>query len=297
MGEKIFGEMKIEDLNELANNLRKTKEFDEIRLLCAENEIPEETAEAFIKGDRLILIASQGTEWGLVHAAVKQDDHTEDRSEAAGRICRGMLLPLHPEPGAASTGKMQATEKDANTPPVIHTIEDVKEKLRAELNIYRDGDSKYVVEKLIELCQKDKALLEAIMLPHKTYDKAFQYFYEKSRTVGYKMPSGNMVYLDNDTAVKLSVEYFKKDDAAEAKVKNMPKPASKQEKTKWSDDKSKVQPAKPKADTKPALAAAKQTEMKQDEPKKKTAPHKEPAPKVQKPKTKDMDGQLSLFDI
>ena len=100
-----------------------------------------------------------------------------------------------------------------------YTIENAREKLEAELKFYRDGDSKYVVEKLIERCEVDKELLNAIMLPHKSYDKAFQYFYQKSRTVGYKMPHGNMVYLDNEMAVQLSIEYFKQDDAAEEKKK------------------------------------------------------------------------------
>lgn len=38
MSEKIFGEIQnTQELNELAVNLRKNKEFDEIRLLCSEN--------------------------------------------------------------------------------------------------------------------------------------------------------------------------------------------------------------------------------------------------------------------
>lgn len=128
-------------------------------------------------------------------------------SEAVKRISKGWLLPG----------------------PILinYTVEDVKKKLCAELQIYRDGDSKYVVDKLISLSEKDEELLNAIMLPHKSYDKAFQYFYEKSRNVGYKMPHGNMIYLDNDMAVKLSVEYFKRDDAAESKKKQRKKVISK----------------------------------------------------------------------
>lgn len=282
MSNKIFGEIQTtEDLNELANNLRKTKEFDEIRLLCSENGISEETAEAFINGNQLLLAASghqekskalQSPAWNEVRAAIKkQDVSVEAAAAAAERIRLGMILPLMSEPKSL---------------PVVHTVEDVRKKLEAELEIYRDGDSKYVVEKLVELCQKDKALLEAIMLPHKTYGKAFQYFYQQSRTVGYQMPHGNLVYLDNDAAVKLSVEYFKKDDAAEAKKKNIQKPAPKQGKPKQGDSKTKVQPAKPKTDVKPAVAAAKQIE-----------PKKEPEAKVQKSKAKEIDGQMSLFDF
>lgn len=56
MENKVFGEIKTtEELNELAVNLRKTKEFDEIRKLCKENNIPDDAAEDFIAGKRLHL--------------------------------------------------------------------------------------------------------------------------------------------------------------------------------------------------------------------------------------------------
>lgn len=166
--------------------------------------------------------------------------------------------------------------------PVIHTVEEVKKKLEEELKIYRDGDSKYVIEKLIELCNTDKDLLNAIMLPHKSYDKAFQYFYQKSRNVGYKMPHGNMVYLDNDKAVELSVEYFKRDDAAEEKKKTQKKAIPKQRDKAVSKDKTK---AGPKSVKKNELS---KTEM-----------DKSPVKKEQETKQnkKDIAGQMSLFDF
>ncbi len=262
MGEKIFGEIKTtEDLNELAKNLRKTQEFDEIRLLCSENGISDEVAEEFIKGNRIHIaeggsqekrVARQSPTRDAVRSTMKGDIGTET---ATHRIKEGMLLSVHSDPEE------------------VYTIEDVREKLRAELKIYRDGDSKYVIEKLIALCEKDKDLLKAIMLPHKSYDKAFQYFYEQSRNVGYKMPHGNMVYLDNDRAVELSVEYFKRDDAAEKKKEqhkkksqspNTSRPVRKEEKK-----------TKPEAEVKKPV---------------------KPKTEVKK-KNSDMDGQMSLFDF
>lgn len=283
--------MKTEDLNELANNLRKTKEFDEIRLLCSENGISAEIAEAFIKGDQLLLAASghqenlkelQGQTWEAVRAVIKPECPVEDDTTAAAeRIRLGLLLPLISDSGAAQA-------------QVIHTLEDVKKKLDAELEIYRDGDSKYVIEKLLELCQEDKVLLEAIMLPHKSYDKAFQYFYQRSRTIGYRMPHGNMVYLDNDVAVKLSVEYFKKDDQAEVKKKEVQKPKPKPGKDK-SANRSKNKPQQTKRNDKKVAATVNQAEEKKE-----PIPPILPEMKEQKPKAKlkakEMDGQLSLFD-
>lgn len=285
MTEKIFGEIQTtEDLNELANNLRKTKEFDEIRLLCKENDISADIAEEFIKGDRLLLEAAGHQEktmvtWSDVQAKVREPEENQvERSEAANRIRLGLLLP-----GAvAETEKKPEAEK-----PLEHTIDDVREKLEAELTIYKDGDSKYVVEHLIELCKTDKKLLEAIMLPHKSYDKAFQYFFERSRTVGYTMPHGNMVYLDNDKAVSLSVEYFKKDEKAKPTSKPAAKPAQKPVTPPPAGDKTKVQ--KPKG--KPADAKSASPTKAPEKPK-----QAEPAKEV-KPKKKEIDGQMSLFDF
>lgn len=244
MNEKIFGEIqKTEELNELANNLRKTKEFDEIRLLCKENGISEEDAEKFIKGEQLFL-AKKG--------------YLEK--------CKAL----------------QADESVKEEKIQEYTIEDVRKKLEAELQIYRDGDSKYVVEKLIECCETDKELLTAIMLPHKSYDKAFEYFYKCSRNVGYQMPHGNMVYLDNDKAVELSIAYFKQDDKAEEE-QNAKEACEHKKKQKETEQKKKTKSIK-----KSVRKDSDNNTLK-----------KEPVKKVEtsKKKTKEIEGQIDLFSI
>lgn len=308
--EKIFGEIqKTEELNELAINLRKSKEFDEIRLLCSENNIPEEIAEEFIEGKRLHLAEpghqekgeeQQDPDWEDVHGEECGEPQSDigkvinaiekeafERSvnpeeEAAVPMGTASLKDIVTGLPAPTEEEVKTAQEEAKKPEVVYTVDDVKKKLEEELKIYRDGDSKYVIEKLIELCSTDKELLKAIMLPHKSYDKAFQYFYQKSRTVGYKMPHGNMVYLDNDAAVELSVEYFKRDDAAEEKKKAAQKKAATKNlkvPEKKAEPKTKVEPKKPAQEKKPAK--------------------KEPA--KNEPKTKanknEMDGQMSLFDF
>lgn len=257
MSEKIFGAIQTaEELNELANNLRKGKEFEEIRLLCTENNIAADIAEDFIKGNRLLLTSNgckesssegESTTWNDVKATA------EDKQV------------VKPEP---------IEKKRTNT------VEDVKEKLEAELKIYCDGDSKYVVEKLINLCKTDTVLLEAIMLPHKSYDKAFQYFYQQSRNVGYKMPHGNMVYLDNDKAVELSVKYFKKDDSDLEKKKQTKTVTKSQVKVKTNEPQKKEKKNKPKD-----LGQKETMKIECDKPKHETN------------KKKGIEGQMSLFDF
>lgn len=284
--EKIFGEIqKTEELNELAVNLRKSKEYDEIRLLCSENNIPEKIAEEFIEGKRLHLTEQVHLENGEGKREPDWDDvHGEEYREPQSEIGKAINAIEREafERSVKPEEKSTAEEEETKKPEVVYTVDDVKKKLEEELKIYRDGDSKYVIEKLIELCATDKELLNAVMLPHKSYDKAFQYFYQKSRTVGYKMPHGNMVYLDNDAAVELSVEYFKRDDAAEEKKKA----------------------AQKKAAAKKSKAPEKRVESKTKEEPKKPAQEKKSAkkePAQSEPKTKanknEMDGQMSLFDF
>lgn len=292
MSEKIFGEIQnTEDLNELAINLRKNKEFDEIRLLCSENHISEADAEEFIKGKRLHLadpghqekrnplqspVRDAGKESmndGSEHA---EKEESEEEVVQMGKASLADIITGIPKP---TEEELKAAEEKSKVEPV-YTVEDVRKKLEAELKIYRDGDSKYVVEKLIEKCETDKELLNAIMLPHKSYDSAFQYFYQKSRTVGYKMPHGNMVYLDNDSAVKLSIEYFKRDDAAEAK-KNPPKKATTKTKDKGTEVKKKQ-------------ASSAQSKIPSNQDKKPAEPKKEKRPKKE---SGVMDGQMDLFSM
>ena len=225
--------------------------------------------------------AIQCPTWESVRAIIKRTASDNTTAAVIKRIRLGLLLSVAP-------GSVSADQKSDMLPAESrHTIEDVEEKLERALEIYRDGDSHYVIKKLIELCETDKVLLEAIMLPHKSYDKAFQYFFGRCRTVGYRMPYGNLVFLDNNVAVKLAVEYFKRDDFAEAKKKA----ENRRRKVKKTANKAKEELAK--AESSATAATAKQEEMKKgpthssdcDESKSKKGA-----------KSKDMAGQLSLFN-
>ena len=102
------------------------------------------------------------------------------------------------------------------------------------------------------------------------------------------MPYGNLVFLDNNAAVKLAVEYFKRDDFAEAKKRS----ANRRGKVKKMANKAKEELAK--AESSATAATAKQEEMKKgptqssdcDESKSKKGA-----------KSNDMAGQLSLFNL
>lgn len=95
----------------------------------------------------------------------------------------------------------------------VHSMNEVTSKLFAETKEFPDGDSHFVIIRLIEKCKSNGKLLDAIMQEQKSYAKAFDYFYSKAGTYGFKMKHG--CYLDNKKALELAEEYFMLDDAEE----------------------------------------------------------------------------------
>ena len=95
----------------------------------------------------------------------------------------------------------------------VHSMNEVTSKLFAETKEFPDGDSHFVITRLIEKCKSNGKLLDAIMQEQKSYAKAFDYFYSKAGTYGFKMKHG--CYLDNKKALELAEEYFMLDDAEE----------------------------------------------------------------------------------
>lgn len=183
MGEKIFGEIqKTEELNELANNLRKSKELDEIRLLCKENGISDDVAEDFVQGKRLIL-AEAG--------------YLEDR-KAAGKI----------QEGVSTTGEVIKED----------VAENAKEKLKKELKDAKaKGFADPIISHLLKRCDEDKKLAQDIMQEHKTWKKCFDYIYALARN--QKKENAACAAVPADVVFGWVEEYYRKDDAAEEKKK------------------------------------------------------------------------------
>lgn len=180
-----------------------------------------------------------------------------DDSLAAERIGTGMLLK----------GEIEKQ----------YTVEDARKKLEAEFEVFKDGDSRYVIKTLIERSETDHKLLQGIMQPDKSYNKAFQYFFQQSRRVGYKLPYGNLVFLDNDSAVQLAVEYFRGDKKPEL-PKRKKRPGRVTVKPKTENESVCREPNR----TPEVIAATEDTRKKTEGTKKKGI---------------DIDGQLSLFGL
>ena len=104
------------------------------------------------------------------------------------------------------------------------TVLECREKLNKEREIYKDGDSQYVIDKLLELCDKSQDFRNNVMRDDKSYADGFKYMFEQVRN-GYCLKvSDGVQYLDNDLAFALFVDYFNMDKAAmdEEKAKSQP---------------------------------------------------------------------------
>lgn len=152
MSEKIFGEIQnTEELNELAVNLRKNKEFDEIRLLCSENHISEEDAEEFIQGKRLHLAdpghqeksnPMQSPVWDAVRASMKDgSEHAEKEKsgEEAAPMDEGTPVDIVTGTPKLEEDKTKAPEElaEAGITAVCHrmlklSLKLLKERCRAK---------------------------------------------------------------------------------------------------------------------------------------------------------------------
>ena len=92
-----------------------------------------------------------------------------------------------------------------------YTLEDAKAKVAKEKEVFKEYDSGYVLDKLLELCEENQEFLDNFMREDKTYAKCFEYFYNMAKN-GYSIKYGNIGYLDNNLAVGLAIDYYNADD-------------------------------------------------------------------------------------
>lgn len=101
-------------------------------------------------------------------------------------------------------------------------MQKVVEKLENERKVFTDTDSCYVIDGLIEAAKKDITLAKAILLPEKSYEKAFRYFYKKCNKYG--VTHDQVTYLDNKIALDLSIQYMLEPERHEEKKPAVPAP-------------------------------------------------------------------------
>ena len=119
------------------------------------------------------------------------------------------LINNRKKPVTKPTPVTVTKQDDKKEEPVI-TYSSAEEKLRASLSKYKDSDSEYVINGVIEACAVDAEFAAKVMSPDKTYDKAFNYLYNLAKSGKCIMINRNCGMMDKDTALKYVLEYFAK---------------------------------------------------------------------------------------
>ena len=87
------------------------------------------------------------------------------------------------------------------------TYEDCQKKIAKELMVYKDNDSKYVLEGILELCKVDADFRNNVMREDKDFAGAMEYMGKMCRE-GYGYKKGNMGWVDRDMGLGFTIDYF-----------------------------------------------------------------------------------------
>ena len=88
-----------------------------------------------------------------------------------------------------------------------HTIEECIEKINKEKAIFKDSDSSFVLDGILEMCKVNPNFRNNFMREEKTFSGAFQYFMDLARK-GYAHKFNNVAYMDNNLALGFAMDYY-----------------------------------------------------------------------------------------
>lgn len=91
-----------------------------------------------------------------------------------------------------------------------HTYEECEAKLNKEREIFKDADSKFVIDGLLAKCKEDANFRDNVMREDKTYAGSFEYFFDLARQGFAIKVNNNAAYLDNEMALEYAINYFNK---------------------------------------------------------------------------------------
>jgi len=91
-----------------------------------------------------------------------------------------------------------------------HTYEECEAKLNKEREIFKDADSKFVIDGLLAKCKEDADFRDNVMREDKTYAGSFEYFFDLARQGFAIKVNNNAAYLDNEMALEYAINYFNK---------------------------------------------------------------------------------------
>lgn len=83
-------------------------------------------------------------------------------------------------------------------------------KLKKEAEMFKDSDSQYVIEGLLELAKVDGDFRNNLMRDDKSYGDFMEYMFKAAQN-GYCVKYGNVGWLDRDLGLGLAIDYYNAD--------------------------------------------------------------------------------------
>lgn len=178
----------------------------------------------------------------------------------------------------APTPEEIETAKKANTGDVVAKA---KQKLEEEVKKTKDKEfADPIIRHLLKRCEEDPGMAEDILQAHKTWLKCFAHIRGEAK----KRADGNCAVVRDDLVYEWAEDYFRMDDKALEEKKEKERKAQ--------EEKRKAEAAKRKSGS---GKQKKKIDTKKDNREKKPS---EPEKKIEKaPKSKEPEGQMSLFDL
>ena len=95
-------------------------------------------------------------------------------------------------------------------------------KAKKEMEMFKDSDSQYVLEALLELCKVNGDFRNNFMREDKTYGGFMEYMFNAAKN-GYCVKYGNVGWLDRDLGLGLAIDYYNADCDKMKKAENKAK--------------------------------------------------------------------------
>lgn len=90
------------------------------------------------------------------------------------------------------------------------TYEECEAKLNTEAETFKDADSQYVIQGLLELCKVDQDFRNNVMRKDKSYGGFMEYMFNAAKS-GYCVKYGNVGWIDRDMGLGLAIDYYNAD--------------------------------------------------------------------------------------
>ena len=201
---------------------------------------------------------------------------------------KDFMNPPATEEVVAEKDEVEETAASESAPVAEQAIEKLNQELAGK---DVSQEKRAIIQHLITRCGDDEGLSQDVMQEHKTYEKCYKFIEKKAR----EKAKDGCAMIEDRQVYEWAEDYYHVDDAAEEAKKK----AEEEERRKKNEERAKQQKEEQKK--KRAEAKAKKADSRKKSEDSEKAPASadsvEQETKPKDKKGKDVDGQMSMFDL